>query len=491
MTFTNRILLFILFVIPTFLIAQCELVQLVNTPIVDSNLVLHAAHQITAEDAIEGNATVVFKAGNNIKRSPGFHVEQEVDFLAKIEACPDSLYELLGNMPQNAGINGKARNIWDLQLYQDKIYLGFGSTTQNTGPTPLWAFNPNTYSFENLCTIGTEAIERLRVWNDTLFVPNADPTSGDLSKFTYLVDTNCHNVSLSHKMAHVRDLYYYNGRYYLVGNTRCPGSKEYTCAGLIALDNFSGNFDNTLLQAELLRADSLNNSRWNWFFGLMEVDGELIIPNAMFTRAYHPNLTIKHNLFYQLNQADTVSWSAFQPAPKQLNHSHFYTVDTAQTAIVDTAGLYISLRIFEHQSFQTKTIYTLRTYSMFSEYYQTEYNNSAGMMLKDSLRGLAKKVNFSAANAVGEDLKIIDGQIYVLANEKIGPNQFKVYVYAASSPTAEASSWTEILQLDTNNMARSFEYDNNYFYFGLGYNQGDEIGEAGQLIRIKKEILTP
>lgn len=483
------ILLFTFFSIPSFLNGQCDWVRLVDTAIIDSNLVLHAAHQITAQSAIEGSANVVFKAGHNIKFVPGFYAQKGVDFIAKIEACPDSLFEILGNMPQDAGINGKARNIWDLQLYKDKIYLGYGSTTQNTGPTTLWAFNPNTNSFENCCSIGTEAIERLRIWNDTLFVPNADPTSGDLSKFTYLVDANCHHVDINHNMAHVRDLYFYNGRYYLVGNTRCPRSKEYNCVGLIALDNFLGNFDNTLLQAELLRAVELNNSRWNWFFGLMEVDGELIIPNAMFTKAYNPDLSVTHNLFYQLHQQDTVSWSAFQPTHRQLNHAHFYTVDTAQTEIVDTPGLSISLRIFAHQSFQSKTIYTLRTYSMFTEYYQEAYNNSAGIMLKDSLRGPAKKVDFSAANAIGEDLKIIGNKIYVLANEKLGSNQFKIYVYAANDPTDQASSWTEILQFDANNMARSFEYHKGYFYFGLGYNQEEEIGDAGQLIRIKKGVL--
>jgi len=274
-----RILLFILFFAPTFGKAQCHLGYSFKENIVDDSLVLQAANQITAQSSVEGNTTLILKAGGSILLSEGFHVQKGVDFVAKIENCPDSLYEIIDNIPQEVGINGKGRNIWDLQLYKDKIYVGYGSTTQNTGPTTLWAFNPTTDSLENFCTIGTEAIERLRIWNDTLFVPNADPTSGDFLKFTYLVNDTCYNVGINHGMAHVRDLYFYNDRYYLLGNTRCPGSKEFNCAGLIALDNFSGTFDDSLLQAELLLADGLNNSRWNWFFGLMEVDGELIQHN--------------------------------------------------------------------------------------------------------------------------------------------------------------------------------------------------------------------
>jgi len=112
-------------------------------------------------------------------------------------------------------------------------------------------------------------------------------------------------------------------------------------------------------------------------------------------------------------------------------------------------------------------------------------------MLKDSLQGPAKKVNFPSGNGVGEDLKVIGNQIYALVNEKLGPNQFKVYVYVSNNPTDEASSWEEVLALNTTNMARSFEYHNGYFYFGLGYNQGDGVEEAGQLIRMKKAIAMP
>ncbi len=481
------LLLFILLNTTYFVKAQCFLEHLIDTEFSDTNFVLYASNQITAQALIGENAEIAFKAGNSIQLLPGFQIENGVDFLAKIENCPDSLIEILGNIPKDSGINGKARNIWDLQLYEGEIYIGFGSTIQNTGPTPLWVFNPIINKFDSLGIISTEAIERLSIWNDTLFIPNSDPNSGDLLKFSYVTPNGFQHISLNHPMAHVRAIYFYQGRYYLVGNTRCPGSKETQCAGLIALDNFSDSYNNTLLQSELIRANPYNNSRWNWFFGLLEVDGQLIIPNGMFTRSYNPNLTIKHNLFFQLGKSDTLKWSTFQPKQVQLNHAHFYTVDTAQTEIVDTPGIAISLRIFENQSFQNKTIYSLRTYSMFNQYYQSEYNNSAGLMLKDSLLGMAKRINFST-NAVGEDLKVMGNRIYALVNEKIDVNRFKVCVYSSESPTEEGVSWQKITEFDAQNMARAFEYYDGYFYFGLGFNNEDNVGEAGLLVRLKYDL---
>jgi len=477
------LLLFIVFVIP----AQCVLEEKISIDLSDTTLTVYASQSIEANSAITGAVKVQFQAGSEITFLPEFYATGGIELLAKIAPCPDSLYTIIANIPQNEGLTGKAKNIWDLQIYKGKLYLGYGSTTRNTGPTALWAYDLATETLATNCIIASEAIERFRVWNDTLFIPNSDPTSGDLPKFVYLAEEEvCQSISINYGMAHVRDLYFFNGQYYLVGNTRCPGSKEPNCAGLISLTNFSGNIDNTWLQSELVMADNFSNSRWNWFFGLLEVDGQLVLPNAMFTKAYNPNLAIKDNLFYQIEPNNELTWSAFQPPNKRLLHTHFFPVDTTQTEVTDTAGLFTSLRIFEHASFNNKTLYALRTYSMFNAYYQAQYNNSAGLVLKDSLRGAAKMVNFPATNAIGEDLKIINNELYVLANEKITTNSFKIYVYKTTAPTAEAASWTEVLQLDSKNMARSFEYANGFFYFGLGFNEGEEVQKAGQLIRVKE-----
>jgi len=464
---------------------QCLLNHAVQHPIINEAKQLQASHTITANSSIE-KSTVIFQAGNCIEMQPSFEVAKEATLEAIIADCPDDIpiQHHLGNIPIAEGITGKARNIWDLQLYNDKIFLGYGSTTQNTGPTSLWAFDTAVDTFVKYCTIPTEAIERLRVWNDTLVIPNADPKPGDLYKFTYWVDGQCKTHSLAHPMAHVRDIYYYNKQYFLAGNTRCPGSEVADCSGLISIPSLQATaYNKQWLTSELTQALPYTNNRWNWFFGFLAIDSTLILPNAMFTKAFNPNLTIQENAFYQIDTMG-LHWSAYQSPSQQLQHFQFYPVDTLATSPVDEAGILTSLRPHAHVQFKGKALYTLRSYSLFNTYYQEAYNNSCGMVLKDSLSAPAQFVTFPDAAAIGEDLLLIEDRLYALTNSRLAGGQFKVSIYATDQPSAKANDWVEVLHFISDTMARSFEYHQGYFYFGLGRNEGDAENQAGQLLRI-------
>ena len=47
----------------------------------------------------------------------------------------------LGNKPAASGQRGESRNLWDLQAFDESIYIGVGSTVANSGPVPVWAFD--------------------------------------------------------------------------------------------------------------------------------------------------------------------------------------------------------------------------------------------------------------------------------------------------------------------------------------------------------------
>ncbi len=391
--------------------------------------------------------------------------------------------ELLGNAPAIESVTGRGRNIWDLQVYKDQIFLGYGSTTQNTGPTALYAYHTIEDTLGKVCTLGTEAIERFRVFNDTLFVPNADPKPGDLLKFSYVVDGICTDVSSSHLLAHVRDMYFHQGKYYLVGNSRCPRQYDPACSGLITLTGPSWTHENSHLTDLLNQASPYTNNRWNWFFGILAIDSALVFPNAMFTERYNPNLVIEDNLFYHL-EGDSLLWSALEVPEQRLKHQHFYPAKPAVAGTGDTLGLLTSLRVTEHLTLADKTLYTLRSYSIFSELYQSAYNNSKGLLIKDSLRSDALLVTLPDTQAIGEDLLLLNGEAYVLANRKLTPDQFEVYVYKSEDPSANSGSWTEVLRFTYTNMARSFAFHQGFFYFGMGSNHGDDLLDAGQLIKV-------
>lgn len=72
-----------------------------------------------------------------------------------------------------------ARNLWDLQTYRGRLYLGYGDAITNTGPTDVIAFDPARRVFEHETTLPEEAILTYHVFGDRLFVPGADAVDSD------------------------------------------------------------------------------------------------------------------------------------------------------------------------------------------------------------------------------------------------------------------------------------------------------------------------
>lgn len=387
----------------------------------------------------------------------------------------------LGNLPAQDGMVDRERNIWDLQVYQGNIYLGFGQTTTNPGPIRLYHYDPSAAIFVDNYTVEAESIERLRVFDNKLFVPNSDMTSGDSEKYIYKDGSQITEISDGHQLAHVRDMYKYNNEYYLTGNSRCPKDKQPTCAGIVKQSTIGGPIDNTLLNSELVVVEPDSNALWNWSFGFLEIDNKLIIPNAMFTLTYNPTLVYKDNLFFQVNPNGSVEWSYNQPNATRLKHHMFYPVDNTVT-FPNTLGVSTTLRPFEQVSINGDYLYSLRTYSVWQDYYVTQHNNSVAIIYKDNLLSDAKIVTFPDNQAVGEDLLTFNNEVYALANKKVGPSNFVVYVYKSGSPTDQSSTWQEVLRFTSTNRARSFEYDNGKFYFGLGNNYGEPTNDAGMLL---------
>ena len=394
----------------------------------------------------------------------------------------DDNITVLGNIPKSQGLKGKALNIWDLQFYDDKLFLGYGSTIENTGPTHLYAYDLEEEKFQYLHKVPAEAIERFRVWNNTLIIPNSDPKKGDLDKFTFFDGEDWTDVKMAHEMAHVRDIYHFQGIYYLIGNTRCIKNNAPYCSGIMSIHDFSGSYRNDLLygciDSNLLRAES----RYNWFFAMLEIEGKLIIPNALFTESKHFE---GNDLFYIIDD-NKIKCTSYDSSSQQLKYEMFYDIQRySDTLSMDTLAHLKSLSIFSQLTYKSKTLYSLRSYSMFNGLYNSAYNNSKGMMIKDSLYSSAKSIKFPDADAIGEDLLNINNSVYALANTRRSEDFFHVYVYQSNDPGEKAESWEKILQFQYSNMARSFEYANGKFYLGMGHNEGDKPGNAGDIIEIK------
>ena len=129
----------------------------------------------------------------------------------------------LGNPLKTSGITGHSLNVWDLQVFDGKIYLGGGSTIDNTGPIDVLAYDPSQQKFKKEYTVPEEAIEHFRVFDNQLYIPASDPKVGDSNKFYRRDISGAWQLyqSKAIALAHVRDLIKLKTKeILLVGNNR-------------------------------------------------------------------------------------------------------------------------------------------------------------------------------------------------------------------------------------------------------------------------------
>ena len=73
-----------------------------------------------------------------------------------------------------------ARNVWDLQVHDERIYIGGGNSSNigpatNAGPVPIVSFDPRRGIFVREAEVDDEQIDRFRVIDGRLYVPGHDP----------------------------------------------------------------------------------------------------------------------------------------------------------------------------------------------------------------------------------------------------------------------------------------------------------------------------
>ncbi len=76
-----------------------------------------------------------------------------------------------------------ARNVWDLQAFSGRLYIGAGNydnsgPAPNAGPVPILAWDPDAGTVVREGEVDEEEISRFEIVEDTLYIPGADPREG-------------------------------------------------------------------------------------------------------------------------------------------------------------------------------------------------------------------------------------------------------------------------------------------------------------------------
>lgn len=86
-----------------------------------------------------------------------------------------------------ADVPYSARHIWDLQVWQGRVYVGYGDWNANLGPVNIWYYTPTASAFVSetvyvsearpAAPADEEAIDRYVVIDGDLYIPGTDPIS--------------------------------------------------------------------------------------------------------------------------------------------------------------------------------------------------------------------------------------------------------------------------------------------------------------------------
>lgn len=354
--------------------------------------------------------------------------------------------EFLGN-PFNKSTF--AENVWDMQVYNGRIYLGHGDYNANAGPIPVIYFNPTENKFVTQFTVQEEEIQQYKVLNGQLLIPGTDAREDSTLGNFYTLDTS-NDQWVKHRTIpnadHVFDMAYFDGQLYAATGT------NKACWGEVLVSKDFGNTWQTKLP--LLSTSSLFTG--NWATTLFELNGKVYASGKMIfpSASIAPSMAKYTNLL-----AMTQTSSSIQP----------YTVS------------------FAPLSKMTYNYFIQRPMTVNNNLVFFNYRSTASHWMPDSMYiatslTQSRRVIFPENTAVPSDIVVRDGMTYVLAFNKNTSGTYTNIVYQS----ADLLTWTEVFSFDTDTFARSFEELNGDFYFGLGCDYGSTIASTGNILRVAK-----
>lgn len=375
--------------------------------------------------------------------------------------------EWLGNPLREDGHRDRALNVWDLQAFDGKIFLAGGSTVNNSGPIKVWAYDPQVQEFDREYVVEEEAIEHFRVLEDRLYIPAADPTKGDRHKFYRREAGKWQRYDSSQvKLAHVRDLIQTDtGEILMVGNTRQVDKPE-TRGAAIAFEDDNGlkiepaGIENVLIKGRV-------SANFNWFFSVFRYQNRIFATNTLLKDAENIEGAIAE--YNPESKSFTLNF--------QLGNDEFIPAEIIGSETMQ--GRKTIYRPWNPVQFQDYLVYPVRSYSIFSSNYKQAYMNTIGFFYKSGMGNTPQTLELP--EGVGEDVLIVDDELYVLANRRDANGKFTIFVFKTDSLN-KSTRWQRVAKFDNWSKARSFEYLDGTFYFGLGQDYDAGIYNSGDIL---------
>lgn len=324
-----------------------------------------------------------------------------------------------------------ARNVWDLQYFAGKIYIGAGDHGKNAGPVKLNAINCETNNFIEIGEISEEEINNFKLIGGNLILPGIDAVSTESHEFGnwYTVSkdgkiTKSRNIPTA---AHCFDMVEYHGK--IVAGI--GGEKQQ-----IAVSSDNGK--------SFSRISTLNNNGEE--FDLTRVYDLMILNDKLYT--------------YDLRSVPRIwLYNEEKECFIEQDYSRFYQVRFGWDKNINP-GMPVARKI----NFQNGVVLV----------------NSWIFFTRDMM-------NFDKVATFEDmftDVLVRNDILYILGATKLANDQWKISIHS----TTDLTNWKEVLSFEAATFARSFELsDNGGWYFGLGSPANSPHILNGEIIYVENK----
>lgn len=366
------------------------------------------------------------------------------------------------------------RNVWDLQVFGSKIYIGSGDGINNSGSntvstlgqtgTEIWSYDTLTNQFVRENTQGAncgsnciddEAIELFRVTGKELYADGIDPlgspTNGDLIR---LEGSSFHEYQTVPSAVHVYEMDKFKDP--TTGTDKIFVGKA---SGLVM------SSDNGLT----FTTPTYTN---NGLLNLTTVFGVFEFNNQLYASTYAGSFlgSTAGNVLAQYTGGNTFNFLG-----AELGNLMFPGTNNFQE------------RVYRAVHANSHMVYLASVNGGDNE----PHPNGLYQIVEDGSSNISQAVSTAKPiilpnNALARDTLVSGSTFYVLATVGTAPNVVN-YVYSS----ADAVNWTEVMHFSSDTFARSFEYLNGDFYFGLGGDVNASTNSTGNILRLKSVGTNP
>lgn len=356
-----------------------------------------------------------------------------------------------------------ANNVWDMQLYRDKIYLGHGNSSNmgvapNSGPIPVIYFDTATSSFNRQAVsnsnpgivpstkmvVDEEQIDIYKVLDDKLYIPGNDSDGeqwnfGNFYRLDGDVWTKYRNLPLG---VHVYDLALYQGKMFAALGTEDKPTILISHDMGVSWQKFA-NINTFGLRA----------------YTLFELGGKLYASGMMYpANKIWNDKTNFLEINANLEKKDVVIYG-----------------NKILPGLTYQQGTVPYNKIGKNVNFDNKLVYIAG--GVFND----------GQLLPKSLNVMtainqARRVVLPDTKALPTDLLLRNGKVYVLTYTFQNKNLYINRVYQ----TTDLINWHEILRFSQDTYAKSFEEHEGDFYFGLGTDPDVVSPSSGKILRVHR-----